>query len=347
MMSEEKKMELFLDSVDFNEMTDAKQMGILTGITTTPTFMYRHGISDIDAAIVKISGLVENLHVEAMGDSAAEIRREIDRIMGLPLKHKPVFKIPVSNHGIGVCRQLVQEGHRVNIHLVYTLNQAYMAMEAGATYVCTLAGRLHDQGHDAFKLIEQMVTLTHRFNYPSKIMVGSVRHPEHVRQVLLLGAHACTVPWHVMKILSHNSLTQVGTDQFLEHSRLMTVKAIDIIRENNPVCKMTDSVMTAIDVMTESRLGAVSIVDSDHHLVGIFTDGDLRRQLKKFGSGFVNKKMSEFSYPEPVTISANALLHEAVEVFSHHEFDNIIVVENRVPVGMIDIQDLVKMKLLG
>jgi len=340
-------MELFLDSVNFEEIEEAVKLGTLTGLTTTPTFMFRHGITDIDGAVVKLSGMVPSLHIEALGDTIDEIKAEVDRIMKLPLKKKPVFKIPVSNHGISACRQLVNAGHQVNIHLVYTLNQAYMAMEAGATYVCPLVGRLHDQGHDAMALIEQAVDVSNNYGYKSKIMVSSVRHPEHVRQALLLGAQACTIPWNVMKMLCVNNLTTVGSEQFLEHTRLMTVKAREVIREQNPVCKISSPVSEAITRMTESRLGAVSVVDANNRLVGIFTDGDIRRQLKEHGAAFMDKTMNDFTYNKPVTVAADALLSEAVEIFSTHEFDNIIVVENNVPIGMIDVQDLVKMNLLG
>jgi transaldolase len=340
-------MELFLDSVNFEEIEEAIKMGTLTGLTTTPTFMFRHGITDIDGAIVKLSGMVPCLHIEALGNTIDEIQAEVERIMKLPLEKKPVFKIPVSNHGISACRRLTDQGHQVNIHLVYTLNQAYMAMEAGATYICPLVGRLHDQGHDAMALIEQTVKVVERYDYKSKIMVSSVRHPEHVRQALLLGAQACTVPWNVLKILSVNNLTTVGAEQFMEHTRLMTNKAKEVMRKQNPVCKLSDTVPAAIDQMTESRLGAVSIVDDENQLVGIFTDGDIRRKLKEHGQQFVHMKMSDFSFKKPVTVAADVLLYEVVNVFSSHEFDNIIVVENNVPLGMIDVQDLVKMNLLG
>lgn len=340
-------MELFLDSVNIDEINEAVQLGSLSGLTTTPTFMFRHGIKDIDGTLVKLSGMVPQLHIEALGTDVNEIITDVERILELPLQREPVFKIPVSNHGISACHQLVGRGHRVNIHLVYTLNQAYMSMEAGATYVCPLVGRLHDQGHDAMALIEQTVELADRYHYKSKVMVSSVRHPEHVRQAILVGAHACTVPWNVMKILCQNNLTTVGSEQFLEHTRLMTVKAREIIRPQNPVCKLSDSITDAITWMTESRLGAVSIVDQEGQLVGIFTDGDIRRQLKEHGEKFIHMKMSAFSYQKPVTVAADAWLYEVVEIFSRHEYDNIIVVENRSPLGMIDVQDLVKMKLLG
>jgi TalC/MipB family fructose-6-phosphate aldolase len=340
-------MELYLDSVDFKEIEAAFKWGILSGLTTTPTFMHRHGITDIDGAIVKLSGMVPELQVEALGETTDEIVKEAHRLLKLPLKSKPVFKIPISNHGVEACRKLTNEGHKVNIHLVYSLNQAYMAMIAGAAYICPLAGRMHDQGHDAFALYGQVVNVIKNYGFKSKVMVSSVRHPEHVRQGLLVGAHVCTAPWSVIKILNENSLTALGTSQFLEHTKLMTMKVKDIIRAHQSTVKLSETVTDAVLVMTESGLGAVSVIDTDGNLKGIFTDGDLRRNLKESGKGILQQKMSDLKYKEPVTINADALLFDAVNLFKKHQVDSIIVSENNKPVGFIDIQDLVKMGLIG
>ena len=132
-------MELYLDSADIKEIEEAFKLGILTGLTTTPTFMHRHGIVNVDETIIKLSKMVPVLQIEALGDTAEEIVAEANRLLALGLlKDKTVFKIPVSNVGIQACKMLRDKGLLVNIHLVYTLNQAYMAMQAGATYVCPL-----------------------------------------------------------------------------------------------------------------------------------------------------------------------------------------------------------------
>jgi len=341
-------MELYLDSVDFKEIEAAFKWGVLSGLTTTPTFMHRHGITDIDAAIVKLSGMVPELQVEALGETSEEIVKEAHRLLKLPLKSKPVFKIPISNHGVHACRILTNEGHKVNIHLVYSLNQAYMAMIAGAAYICPLAGRLHDQGHDAFALYKQIVDVIKNYGFKSKVMVSSVRHPEHIRQGLLTGAHVCTAPWSVIKILSENSLTALGTSQFLEHTKLMTVRVKEIIRPHKSSVTLNDTITDAMYIMTESGLGAVSVVDKDDNLKGIFTDGDLRRYLKETGKKDVlQSKMSDIKFKPPITINADALLYNVVNLFKQHQVDSIIVTENNKPIGFVDIQDLVKMGLIG
>jgi transaldolase len=341
-------MELYLDSVDFNEIEEAFQLGFLTGLTTTPTFMHRHGITDIDAAIVKLSAMVPELQVEALGETTDEIVAEARRLLTLPLQKPPVFKVPVSLEGLRACKTLTDEGHRVNVHLVYTLNQAYMAMAAGAAFVCPLAGRLQDQGHDAEALFEQCVELVYRYGYPTKIMFSSVRHPDHIRQALSAGVHVCTVPWSILKRLCDNALTAVGTEQFFEHTRLMTLRVRDVIRKSKPVCQLSDTVTTAMVEMTESRLGAVALVDAAGNLAGIFTDGDIRRKLQEKGREILDRPLADLGFTtDPVTVNSDALLYEAVKIFKERQIDNIVVLEHNVPAGIIDIQDLVKLGLVG
>lgn len=341
-------MELYLDSVNFQEIEEAFNLGFVTGLTTTPTFMHRHGISDVDGAIVELSKMVPDLQVEALGNTHDEIIDEAHRLLQLPLALKPVFKVPISEVGVRACKTLTDEGHRVNVHLIYTLNQAYMAMAAGAAFVCPLAGRLQDEGHDAIALFEQCVNVVEKYNYPTKVMFSSVRYPEHVRQALIAGVHVCTVPWGVMRKLCQNVLTTVGTNQFLEHTRLMTFRVSEVVRDQNPLCKKSDSVTSAMVKMTESRLGAVTIVDDGGGVLGVFTDGDLRRKLQEQGSDVINSTLDDLGFSEnPVTISDDALLNDAVAKFEETQVDTIIVLREDKPVGVLDIQDVVKLGLLG
>ena len=170
-------MELYLDSADLKEIEDAFKLGFLDGLTTTPTFMHRGGVTDVDALIVKLSKMVPVLQIEALGNTAEEVVKEAHRQLKLGLDpKKTVFKIPVSLEGVRACRMLRNENLLVNVHLVYTLQQAYMAMKAGASYVCPLVGRLQDQGHDALELVGQCVFAVDHYGYDTKIMFSSVRN---------------------------------------------------------------------------------------------------------------------------------------------------------------------------
>ncbi len=334
-------MELYLDSANLKEIEEGFKLGFLNGLTTTPTFMQREGINDIDATIVKLSKIVPVLQIEALGNTAEEILKEAERQLKLGLDHKKtVFKIPVSLEGVRACKMLRNKGYLVNVHLVYTLQQAYMAMQAGASYVCPLVGRLQDQGHDALSLVEQCVDAVEYYGYATKIMFSSVRSVEHVRNAINIGVHTITVPLKILKALTENHFTTLGTEQFITDTRLMTVKVREAINGVNPIVKAETKLVDAIIKMTEYGFGCITIVNKDGTLKGIFTDGDLRRALPKGGKDFLNKKMGDFNYSAPVSIDADMLLNEAAALFKKTNVDTILVCSKGKPVGMLDIQDL-------
>ena len=333
-------MELYLDSADLKEIEEAFQLGFLNGLTTTPTFMHRGGVTDVDGLIVKLSKIVPVLQIEALGDTAEQVLAEAKRQLDLGLDpKKTVFKIPVSLEGVKACNLLRKSGLLVNVHLVYTLQQAYMAMHAGATYVCPLVGRLQDQGHDALDLVSQCVNAVDHYGYDTKVMFSSVRYAEHVRNAINLGVHTITAPWKVLKALTDNNLTALGTQQFVEHTKLMTVRVKDVLSSKNPVVTADTSVTDALVKMTEYGFGSITVT-KDNKVVGVFTDGDLRRKLQENGREILTKKIGEFQYKEPISIDADSLLNEAADLFKKTKVDTILVTEGGKPVGMLDIQDL-------
>ncbi len=338
-------MELYLDSADINEIENAFKLGFLSGLTTTPTFMHREGITDIDATILKLAKIVPVLQIEALGKTADEIVAEAKRQDALGLdRAKTVYKIPISMEGVKACKQLTDEGFLVNVHLVYTLQQAYMAMAAGATYVCPLVGRLQDQGHDALALVEQCVEAVNYYGYNTKIMFSSVRSAEHVRNAINIGVHTVTVPWKIMKQLTENNFTTVGTDQFFEHTALMTKSIGECIRTQNPTISANKTVMESLVTMSTGGFGAVTIVNDNNEPVGFFSDGDLRRHIEQQGEGFLQQTLSTLDLNKPHTVESTSLLLEASKAFASHKVDQLVVTANGKVVGMIDIQDLVNIR---
>lgn len=338
-------MELYLDSADLKEIKEAFKLGFLTGLTTTPTFMHREGITDIDGTILELAKIVPILQIEALGRTAEEIVAEAKRQDALGLdRETTVYKIPVSMEGVRACRMLVNEGFKVNVHLVYTLQQAYMAMQAGATYVCPLVGRLQDQGTDALSLVRDCVDAVNYYGYDTKIMFSSVRYVEHVRNAIDAGVHTITVPWKVMKNLTENHFTALGTEQFYEHTGLMTLRVKDLMQNNNPKVTINNTISDALVEMTKGGFGAVTIVDDNSKPIGIFTDGDLRRLIEAEGADAIAKKVGELPLNAPKSIDAGELLYSAQEMFNSNQIDSIVVTDGGKAVGMLDIQDMLKLK---
>lgn len=337
-------MELYLDSANLKEIEEGFKLGFLNGLTTTPTFMQREGVTDIDGMIVKLSKIVPVLQIEALGNTAEEILDEAKRQLDLGLDpNKTVFKVPVSLEALRACYLLRKNGLLVNVHLVYTLQQAYMAMHSGATYVCPLVGRLQDQGHDALALVKDCVNAVNHYGYNTKIMFSSVRNTEHIRNALAVGAHTITVPLKILKSLTENHFTAIGTEQFIRDTRLMTVRVKEAINNVNPLVQEGTLLKDAIVKMTEYGFGCVTIVNKDGSLKGVFTDGDLRRLLGQDGNHILDKKISDLPFSKtPVSIDANALLNDAVSLIRKTHVDTILVTDEGKPVGMLDIQDIEK-----
>ncbi|MDO8729000.1 MAG: transaldolase family protein [bacterium] len=334
-------MELYLDSANLKEIEGAFKLGILDGLTTTPTFMQREGVMDVDGTIKKLSKIVPILQIEALGETAEEITKETHRLLKLGLNpKKTVFKIPVSLEGIRACKMLNEEGLMVNIHLVYTLQQAYMAMHAGATYVCPLVGRLQDQGHDALDLVEKCVKAIKEYSYKTKVMFSSVRHIEHVRNAVTLGVHAITVPYKILVSLTENNFTTVGIQQFVRDTKLTTTKVGDLIRKTNPLVSAETKLIDALIKMTNYGFGAITVINKNGSVRGIFTDGDLRRQLSLKDKNILLKSLDKFDYKPLISVEYDDLLGVAVQLFKETKVDTILVTKKGKPVGMLDIQDM-------
>jgi CBS domain-containing protein len=215
-----------------------------------------------------------------------------------------------------------------------------MAMCAGATYICVLAGRMQDQGYDANKLIKDCVEMVDYYESDAKVMFSSVRNVEHVRAAIELGCHTITVPWKLMKVLTDNNFTTIGTQQFVEHTRLITTSVGETMNRTNPLVSADTTLVDAIIKMTEFGFGCVTVVNADGSVKGIFTDGDLRRHITSEGRNVLNKTMGEFDYKMPISIEADALLDAANALFKKTNVDTILVTNGGKPVGMLDIQDL-------
>ncbi|MEY4650358.1 MAG: transaldolase family protein [Bacteroidota bacterium] len=335
-------MELYLDSANPNEISAAFNLGIFYGLTTTPTFLQRQGVANVDAWLLETSKHVPVIQVEALGSSASEIVAEAHRLLALGMpRETTVFKIPVSLHGVEACARLSKEGIMTNVHLIYTPQQAYMAMNSGATYVCPLVGRLQDQGTDALALVDSIVAFKDRHGYASKVMFSSVRHSEHVRNAMDLGVDAVTVPWSVAQQLPNNHLTSLGTAQFDEDHRRMTVRVADVLRPDQAILSPDTPVRDALVAMTVSGLGAVVLAEQGR-AVGLFTDGDLRRLMERQGTLDVHASLrSAHALKAPHAVASSALLNDAYRRFAETKVDQLLVEdESGKALGLIDIQDL-------
>jgi signal-transduction protein with cAMP-binding, CBS, and nucleotidyltransferase domain len=138
--------------------------------------------------------------------------------------------------------------------------------------------------------------------------------------------HTITVPLKIMKQLTENHFTTVGTDQFIQDTRLMTVRVKEALNGINPIVEANTTLTESIVKMTEFGFGAITVVNNDGSLKGVFTDGDLRRKLTTDGRDVLSKSMSDFTYNAAISVEGSALLNEAAGIFKSTKVDTILVV---------------------
>lgn len=215
-------MKLFLDTANLEEIKEVASWGILDGVTTNPTLCAREN-RPFETLIKEICQVVSGpVSVECVSTRSEDIVEEARKLNSLA--PNIAVKIPVNLEGLKATKILSAEGIKVNMTLVFSPSQALLAAKAGAAFVSPFIGRLDDVSHHGMELIEQIVTIYENYNFETEIIVASVRHPGHVVEAALIGAHIATVPYSVMEKLIKHPLTDVGIERFLQDWKKVTLK---------------------------------------------------------------------------------------------------------------------------
>ena len=212
-------MKIFVDTANIKAFEEAMALGIVDGVTTNPTLVSREGTDPkkIIKAICKLVGdrpvnaEVLSLDCQGMVKEARLIAKWADNI---------VIKIPMMKEGLKAVKILADEGIRSNVTLIFTATQAVLAAKAGASYVSPFVGRLDDISTDGMELVSQIVGIYDNYDaLTTEVIVASIRHPIHVIQSGLMGAHILTIPPKVLEMMEKHPLTDKGIDMFLKDAK--------------------------------------------------------------------------------------------------------------------------------
>lgn len=206
-------MKIYLDTGNVQEITEAASMGILDGVTTNPSLISKEGrdFKDLILEICRIvDGPVSAEVVSVEADAMVKEGRELANV-----HPNVVVKCPLIPEGLKATKRLADEGIRVNVTLCFSPTQALLAAKAGAWCVSPFIGRLDDISSSGMDLIRQIVTIFCNYDFPTLVLVASVRHPQHVVEAALAGGHVCTMPYGVFQSLMKHPLTDSGLKKFL------------------------------------------------------------------------------------------------------------------------------------
>lgn len=206
-------MKFFIDTANIDQIKEAASMGILDGVTTNPSLIAKENgdFKEILKEITKIvdgpiSGEVVALDYDGMMKEADELASIHENI---------VVKIPLIKEGIKAVKSLSAKGIKTNVTLCFSAPQAILAAKAGATYISPFVGRLDDIGHVGMDLIEQIAQIYDNYEYPTEIIVASIRNPIHIIEAGMIGADIVTVPFNIIEQLFKHPLTDNGIEKFL------------------------------------------------------------------------------------------------------------------------------------
>lgn len=239
-------MLIFLDTANIDEIREMAELGVIDGVTTNPSLMAREGRTDYKNVTQEVCFLVQGpVSAEVISTDAEGIVEEALRIAQWS-PHVAV-KIPFIEEGLkalkmlrgrhadpdticdgcpwlGKCdtplekaRELV--AHRplqFNVTLIFSANQALLAAKAGATYVSPFIGRLDDAGNEGMRVVEEIRAIFDNYEFETKIITASIRHPMHVVEAGIVGSDVATMGYAVLKKAIRHPLTDAGLKAFLD-----------------------------------------------------------------------------------------------------------------------------------
>lgn len=206
-------MKIFLDTANIQEIRDAASMGLVDGVTTNPSLVAKEGRS--------FTQLLEEICAVVDGDISAEVvATDVDGMLKegrelAKIHDNIVVKVPLIKEGMKAVRIFAAEGIRTNVTLCFSPNQALLAAKAGAYIISPFVGRLDDISTSGMQLIDQILTIYRNYGFDTQVLVASIRHPLHVVESALMGAHIGTMPYSVLTQLIKHPLTDIGLERFL------------------------------------------------------------------------------------------------------------------------------------
>ena len=216
-------MQFFIDTANLNEIREAKELGILDGVTTNPSLMAKEGISGKNnilkhyVDICKIVGEESDVSAEVISTDFKGIVEEGKRLADL--HPSIVVKVPMIKDGIKAISHFTEQGIRTNCTLVFSAGQAILAAKAGATYLSPFIGRVDDISWDGMGLIKEIAEIYAMQGYDTYILAASIRSPKHITDAAKSGADVITAPLNAILGLLNHPLTDIGLEKFLADHR--------------------------------------------------------------------------------------------------------------------------------
>lgn len=205
-------MRFFIDTANIEEIKDIAKLGVICGVTTNPSLIAKEG-RDFKSVVKEITDIVDgpisaevnSYDTDGMVKEARELAKIHDNI---------VVKVPMTKEALAAIKILSKEGIKTNCTLIFSLNQALMAANAGATYVSPFIGRIDDIGYNGMQLIEDIMHVFEKYGIETEVIAASIRTVNHVNDAAKSGSDIATIPYKIFNQMINHPLTDKGIDSF-------------------------------------------------------------------------------------------------------------------------------------
>jgi transaldolase len=205
-------MKIFMDTAAIDDIRTAARWGVLDGVTTNPTLFSKVGGS-YDDVLREICAITPGpVSAEVVAADVEGMLREGRHFA--TLAPNIVVKVPMSEEGLEAIATLATDGIKTNCTLIFTANQGLLAAKAGASLLSPFVGRLDDINEDGMIVVRELVTIIDTYDLDAEVLAASIRHPRHVTEAALAGAHIATLPIKVLTQMVHHPLTDSGIATF-------------------------------------------------------------------------------------------------------------------------------------
>jgi len=207
-------MKFFADTADIADIRALADSGLLDGVTTNPSLIHKSG-RDFIEVVREIAGVCPGpISAEVVALDHASMMREAEVLR--KIADNIAIKVPLTPDGLKTCKALTDDGTMVNVTLCFSANQALLAAKAGASFVSPFVGRHDDVGYPGMELIADIRLIFDNYDFPTQILVASVRSPVHVHDAAKVGADVMTAPPAIIWQMFKHPLTDKGIEGFLK-----------------------------------------------------------------------------------------------------------------------------------
>ena len=210
-------MKFFADTADIADIRALADSGLLDGVTTNPSLIHKSG-RDFVEVVREIAGICPGpISAEVVALDHATMLKEAEVLR--KIADNIAIKVPLTPDGLKTCKALADDGTMVNVTLCFSANQALLAAKAGASFISPFVGRHDDIGYPGMELIADIRLIYDNYDFPTQILVASVRNPIHVHDAAKIGADVMTAPPSVIWQMFKHPLTDKGIEGFLKDWR--------------------------------------------------------------------------------------------------------------------------------